>query len=822
MNQRAPDAAPRLNIAAHVVIQLGQELVTDVEQAFLELAKNAYDADAEFCRIRIEPEWKPPQDAGEEYGLLKVGSSKEQVSAGRVLVIDDGVGATPDGVNSGWLTISASLKRAPKGSSKPKTGKGRTPVGDKGLGRLATMKIGNLLIFRTSQQGERNERITAFSWKQFESVSTLAEVEVKQYTRSRKPPFDSASTIEIVGLHEAQRFANDARLKTLVARMSSLVNPYAPFADFEIEFEANNKAHSLQRLTHEVLNFAVVKFEFVWTGTELQRKAKIAKPLFRGATGEDAKAKYESVFGSEETTAGLLKKFHAGRRLKGLGVQTTKPPKGWIVTCEDTDHERFAATAKTKKCGAFRGEIYFFLFNDEFKQRIQGNAVSAEMIQKMAGVRVFRDGFRVRIDDDWMKIAEGMTSGAFTDLRSNNTLGYFALTNEHNPDLIEKSDREGFVENEAWHAFFDISQACKKYANEVLAAVREDYNEYVKSLTLGTPEIATPRKARAKMTASRTEAKKEVARAKYVTTKAADVVDQMRKTIASEGNQDSQSQLADLERVSRSLQAIEDSIEKVKTRVDEIDHASEVVDSFREEESSRNMRLIDAAAVGLTARALAHELNTYLGLFENAVRGVVQENKRLKSNEIAGCVDELNRTIRELKKVISALDPMLPGARAIREKLSLMNVVREFADAREDFANAKDIELEVQGDTKMAFRFSRTRFYQIMENLFQNSVYWIEGRRGHTDYQREKIVIRLQDSGFEWSDSGPGVSTKYEETLFDPFVSAKPGREGQGLGLYIVTTYLESERCSISLSTKRNAVGNRFKFDIDLSGAQLS
>jgi hypothetical protein len=44
---------PELKLNSHVLIQLGSELVTDVEQAILECVKNAYDADSFGCTIMI-------------------------------------------------------------------------------------------------------------------------------------------------------------------------------------------------------------------------------------------------------------------------------------------------------------------------------------------------------------------------------------------------------------------------------------------------------------------------------------------------------------------------------------------------------------------------------------------------------------------------------------------------------------------------------------------------------------------------------------------------------------------------------------------------
>src|SRR6204780_4386270 len=45
---------PQLKVGAHVLVQLGSELVTDVEQAILECVKNSYDADSPGCLIDID------------------------------------------------------------------------------------------------------------------------------------------------------------------------------------------------------------------------------------------------------------------------------------------------------------------------------------------------------------------------------------------------------------------------------------------------------------------------------------------------------------------------------------------------------------------------------------------------------------------------------------------------------------------------------------------------------------------------------------------------------------------------------------------------
>jgi signal transduction histidine kinase len=84
---------------------------------------------------------------------------------------------------------------------------------------------------------------------------------------------------------------------------------------------------------------------------------------------------------------------------------------------------------------------------------------------------------------------------------------------------------------------------------------------------------------------------------------------------------------------------------------------------------------------------------------------------------------------------------------------------------------------------------------------------------------REKeIVVTITGSGFSLADSGPGIDTKYEDSVFEMFVSAKPATErGQGLGLFIVTQLLAADGAEIYLAQDRNANGRRFKFIVNLS-----
>jgi Histidine kinase-, DNA gyrase B-, and HSP90-like ATPase len=162
---------PQLKVGAHVLVQLGSELVTDVEQAILECVKNSYDADSPGCLIDIDTTEKDTRtEEGTAARLKRFNRSSESVEVricdaegrplksnaviadnkiiqrqldytGRITIEDHGEGLTPKQLRTSWLVISQSSKRNDRGGKKQKTLGGRTPLGDKGLGRFEPPRV---------------------------------------------------------------------------------------------------------------------------------------------------------------------------------------------------------------------------------------------------------------------------------------------------------------------------------------------------------------------------------------------------------------------------------------------------------------------------------------------------------------------------------------------------------------------------------------------------------------------------------------------------------------------------------------------------------
>jgi signal transduction histidine kinase len=117
-------------------------------------------------------------------------------SGGTIVVTDDGVGMTTDDIVEGWLVLGRSRK-----DSSRRTGLNRIPAGDKGLGRLAALRLGRSvkLVTRPSTEPTRSYRLD-LNWDLFDGGNLVEDVELEVKRLKRKPDSPNGTIITVSDL----------------------------------------------------------------------------------------------------------------------------------------------------------------------------------------------------------------------------------------------------------------------------------------------------------------------------------------------------------------------------------------------------------------------------------------------------------------------------------------------------------------------------------------------------------------------------------------------------------------------------------------------
>ncbi|MER8480729.1 ATP-binding protein [Mesorhizobium sp. M1163] len=198
--------------------ELGELLVAKESTALVELIKNAYDADATLVTVQ--------------------GLGLTNADTGRIVVSDDGVGMTEEEFTLGFLTIAGRMKNT---GDRRSAIFGRRYTGEKGVGRLASHKLGTKLVVFSRKTGavargakelppSISSIIASIDWQKIEELETLDEIADSdavtiRVTKSSGEP--SGTTLQIAPL----RTAWSERIKRAFLNEAATLAPAAVLSD---------------------------------------------------------------------------------------------------------------------------------------------------------------------------------------------------------------------------------------------------------------------------------------------------------------------------------------------------------------------------------------------------------------------------------------------------------------------------------------------------------------------------------------------------------------------------------------------------------------
>ncbi|MEF3130117.1 ATP-binding protein [Rhizobium sp. 268] len=353
--------------------ELGELLVAKESTALVELIKNSYDADATVVTV--------------------TGHNLGDAARGSIVVSDDGVGMSGDEFNRGFLTIAGRTKNS---GDRRSPVFGRRYTGEKGVGRLASHKLGTVVEVQSRKAGPAprgantlppplSEVVAHIDWRAIEALETLDQVDgsgaVRVDERAKPSKPTSGTTLKIAPL----RTAWTDRIRSSFLREAATLAPLAA---------------TWKKLRENVLADKLL-FETL--------------PIRDQQSGDPG---FEVVFGGDLSLGDLLLPDSAAAASwiaelsfdRGTGILqiALSPTKAEVRKYPGAEGFRLKKNLGPGSGPSFTGRI------------LQRSGASWET--EVQGIRVFMEGFRVSpygdLRDDWLGLERTYLSRAKRQLTS--------------------------------------------------------------------------------------------------------------------------------------------------------------------------------------------------------------------------------------------------------------------------------------------------------------------------------------------------------------------------------------------------------------------
>jgi signal transduction histidine kinase len=418
-SEQTAEEALRFQPRARLMTLLGDQLIRDSGIAVFELVKNAYDADATYCEVVLKRVDRAAAEA-------------------EITVKDDGVGMDLDTVKKAWLEPGTDMRKQQRDAHERTRTFRRLPMGEKGVGRFAVHKLGNRTTLITRRAGQQ-EVVVKLDWNIFKTTTYLKDVPIDVSTR--EPQLfvgDQTGTfLQINDLNECPW--TRGRVRSLYRAITSICSPFELPENFSprLVLEGLRERDWLKGLlvAQDVMDQAPFRFKGAIKGSSLHYD-------------------YD---------------FLPGAKLDR--VDPRKCSRDMVILAEDETGDEQVVTVDETTIGEVNIEFYIF---DRSPQVLKLTATDAkglkDFLDQNGGVRVYRDGIRVfdygEPGNDWLNLGGRRVNVPADRIGNNQVIGAVRLHQELSAAsaLIEKTNREGFVENDAFRLFhkailFAIQQA---------------------------------------------------------------------------------------------------------------------------------------------------------------------------------------------------------------------------------------------------------------------------------------------------------------------------------------------------------------------------
>lgn len=757
---------------ARTLLELGKELISTDEVAIYELIKNSVDAGSPNVEIlvnvlltnsdfreaiaRIDEEGKPWQDVLtyiqscliEETDpsairmMDSLARAEDAVDFTRLLreyyselnwieVRDTGHGMSLYDLKDIFLKIGTRSRRDANLA-------GSRNLGDKGIGRLSAMRLGDKLKVLSSKAGETRWNVLDIDWSLFshDSRKPVEEIKIEPTVGEEKSTAsDSGTRIIISALQSdwtAARFAD-----VLQGRIARMIDPFVPGAANKLlTARFNGQRISVPSIPRQLLDsahaYCNVTFEMfgdepVLTGSvDYRYRHRSIKIDERGA----------SVYSLTQTVT----KRRAKRGHAAFSLSPVRP-------------------SALRALGRFSCDIYWF--NRRVVDAVSGLTEKAtetrrEISNWSGGPMLYRYGFRILPygdpSNDWLELDEIAFGAKGFKLNRQQVIGRVLLETPHTA-LSEQTNREGLIQSDASDALRKILMWVVHSELRGLINEADEIEQIERRAADEDTKLATDTRARVNRALARI---KDV-----VGDNAKDEIEDLSKSVS---------------QLSAQSASLVERIEKV------ISEADEERDKF-----------LYLAGVGLMTEFIFHEL-------ERAVAHTMDLLSAGSLRQ--STIDSLREQLKTLHKRIAAFDELSGEKRQTKSKFDLAALIDEVLSNHAREFERHEIKIQFERPTRpFIVNAVRGMIIQILENLIVNAAYWLKQQKQFQPNFSPllHVVLDADDKSLSIEDNGPGVMEDRKERIFQPFITSKPAGQGRGLGLYISRELAEYHKWKLAM-----------------------
>lgn len=381
---------------AKLLLELGNQLIKDEGIAVFELVKNSYDADSNKVSVTLEHI-----------------DNKEK---GRIIIEDDGVGMNLDTVLNVWMEPGTDFRKRQLDGQKRSKLYNRLPLGEKGIGRFGAHKLGNRIKLFTKAKNEKEVQVE-IDWRIFEQDKYLDQIEVS-VEEVNSGYFDDKQSGTRIEMTDLSVVWDRGMVRDLHRAINSICSPFKKPDSFEVTLLVvdDDKSDWLNNLLtwDEVVKYSLFKATCKISKDTLNYKYKFSP----WDTMQSAKSRSESM----------------------------------TLKLKDPEDKGEILDLSKYKIGDIELDLYIYDFDSKIMSSFDGDKSGLKKFLKQnGGIRVYRDNVRVydygEEGNDWLGLDVRRVNTPASKISNNLILGEVRINRKGSSDLVEKTNREGFIEN---------------------------------------------------------------------------------------------------------------------------------------------------------------------------------------------------------------------------------------------------------------------------------------------------------------------------------------------------------------------------------------